>query len=74
MNVFVVVTVARQVEGDYIAIKFEKAFSQASKADTYMAQNQKVWTENLMIDDAMGHKVSMDCLCERGVHQLEVEE
>ena len=74
MMIFFVVTIARMVDGDYIAVKFEKAFSQATKADAFMAQGQKVWTETLMLDDAMGHKVSLDCLCERGVHEIEVEE
>ena len=35
MKVFFVVTVARQVEGDIVAVHFDKCFSDQTKAEEY---------------------------------------
>lgn len=67
-KIWVIVTVARQVEGEYIQIKFEKAYLQASKADEYVKELAKVYTETVTVP-GVG---PVDFLCERGVHELEI--
>ncbi len=69
MNVFAVLTVATEIEGRYTAVKFEKAFLSASKAEVYVKDLAKTWRENV----AMPHG-NIDCMCERSVIQLDVEE
>jgi len=69
MKVFAVVTVATEIEGRYTAVKFEKAFTQASKADEYVKGLSKQWREVIKQGNA-----SIDCVCERHVHELDVEE
>ena len=69
MKVFVVVTVARQVEGDMLSIRFEKAFAQASKADEYAKNLARTYTENVTTPDGM-----IQFVCQRGVHEIEIEE
>lgn len=69
MKVFFVVTVARQVEGDMVSVKFEKAFTQASKADEYCKNLSKVYTESVTTPDGL-----IQFMCQRGVHEIELEE
>ena len=69
MKVFCVVTVGRQVDGDMITVRFEKCFSRASKADEYAKALGKVTTET--ITTATG---PTPFVCERGVHEMDVEE
>jgi hypothetical protein len=69
MKVFAVITVARQVEGEYIAIKPEKAFTKASQADEYSKNLAKKFAENVTTPVGI-----IQCLCERGVIEIDVEE
>jgi hypothetical protein len=77
MKVYAVITVARQVDGEYVFIKTEKAFSSAQKADDYLKKiksntvtpdgkwkPQKIETQN-------GEAI---CQCEVGVFELELED
>jgi len=69
VKVFCVATVGRQMEGEMITIRFEKAFTQASKADEYAKTLSQSYTE--MIDTPHG---SVQFVCQRSVHEVEVEE
>lgn len=69
MKVFAVISVARQVEGEYVVVKVEKAFLQASKADDYAKSLARAYTET--IQTATG---PIQCVCERGVFDVDVEE
>jgi hypothetical protein len=69
MKVFAVISVARQVEGEYVVVKVEKAFLQASKADEYAKSLVRAYTES--IPTASG---PIQCVCERGVFEMDVEE
>ncbi len=69
MKVFFVVTVARQVEGEMISIRFDKAFTQASKADQFSKDLAKTFTETIQTPHG-----PLQFVCERGVHEVEVEE
>ena len=69
MKVFAIVSVARQVDGEYVVVKVDQAFAKASKADEYAKKLATNYTET--IQTASG---PIACVCERGVFEMEVEE
>lgn len=77
MKVFLVITVARQVNGEMVLVKTEKGFTKASQAD---ALSKKIAAENrtkegklnlVQIDTPQG---SIPCYRETGVFEIEIEE
>ena len=70
MKVFFVVTIARQVEGEIISVRFDKAFTTASKADQYVKTLAKTFTETINVPG----QGPVNFVCERGVHDIDVEE
>jgi len=69
MKVFAIISIARQVDGEYVVVKAEKAFKQASKADEYAKSLSKRYTESIPTPSG-----PMACICERGVFELDVDE
>lgn len=69
MKIFFVVTVARQVEGEMVSIRFEKAFTSAAKADEYAKTLSKTYTEN--VPTPYGN---VEFVAERGIHEILLEE
>jgi hypothetical protein len=69
MKLFSIISVARQVDGEFVIIKVEKTFRTASKADEYVKNLSVKYTEN--IDTPSG---PISCVCERGVFETEVED
>jgi len=69
MKIFCVVTIARQLEGDILSVKFEKAFLQASKADDYAKSLATNYTENVSTPNGM-----IQFVCQRAVYDIDVEE
>lgn len=69
MKVFAIFSVARQVDGEYVIVKAEKAFTKASSADEYLKTLAKNYTETIQTPTA-----NIQCVCERGVFELDVEE
>jgi len=76
-KLFAVITVARQVEGEYVFIKTEKAFKSARKADEFLKalKAQYVTPEGKwkpqQISTPHGDVV---CMCEAGVFEIETDE
>lgn len=76
MKIFCVITVARQVDGEYVFIKTEKGFLNSEKADAYLKniKNQFVTQEGKwkpqLISTPNGDAM---CQCEVGVFEIEVE-
>lgn len=75
-KIYAVITVARQVEGEYVFIKTEKAFKSAKKADALLKslKNQYVtedgkWKPQI-VSTGQGDAT---CQCEVGVFELEVD-
>jgi hypothetical protein len=76
-KLFAVITVARQVEGEYVFIKTEKAFASAERADAllkalkgqYSTPDGKWRPQN--VSTPQGDAV---CMCEAGVFEIEVDE
>lgn len=69
MKVFAIISVARQVDGEYVVVKVEKAYKQASKADEHAKQLARSYTES--VPSPAG---PIQCVCERGVFEIDVEE
>ncbi len=76
-EIFVVITVARQVEGDYIFIKTEKAFRHASKADAMLQSLKKDFCDEygkVKIVKVSTPSGEAECFCEVGAFTIELEE
>jgi hypothetical protein len=76
-EIHVVITVARQVEGEYVFIKTEKAFFSSRKADDLLRQlKSKYATEDgkwkpQLISTANGEAT---CQCEVGIFSVALED
>lgn len=77
MKLYAVITVARQIEGEYVFIKTEKAFKSAEKADALLKtlKNQYVdkegkWKPQLITTN----NGEATCQCEVGIFELDLEE
>lgn len=76
-KLFAVVTVARQVEGEYVFVKTERAFKSAQKADAllkglklqYVTPDGR-WKPQ-QVSTPQGDAV---CMCEAGVFEIEVDD
>lgn len=68
-KIFAILSVARQVEGEYIVLKPEKAFREFNKAEQYANKLAKIYTESIQTPTGL-----VQCLCTRGVFELEIEE
>jgi hypothetical protein len=76
-KIFVVIVVARQVMGEMVFVRSEQAFRQASRADELVAQKRREFTG----PDGKARPVKIstphgeaECLCEVGVHELQLVE
>jgi len=75
MTVFAVITIARQIEGEYVFIKTEKAFKSAGKADALLQKLKKNYStldgkvKPVKISTPQG---DAECFCEVGAFELEV--
>ena len=77
MKVFAVVVVARQVDGEYIAIRTEKGFLLAGQADSYLKELKKTFVTESGIPKVTKLTTphgEMECMCEAGVFEIEVEQ
>jgi len=68
MTVHVVFRVARQIEGEYIAIQTLKAFEDKEKAQKYFDELPR--QRDVKIDGPEG---KMNCYCELAIHPVELE-
>jgi len=69
MNVFVIVTAAKQVDGDFVLHKVEKAFRTATSADEYLRGRARQFREVLPTEFG-----PIECDCERAAFEVEVED
>lgn len=68
MKVFFVVTVARQVEGDIVAVHFDKCFSDQNKAEEFYKTLRQEPVKNVTMNGQ-----SIQFACERRIHEIELE-
>jgi len=68
-KVFVVVTVANQVDGAATLVKVEKVFPTARDAENFLAKEKSNWREMINFNNS-----SLECICERGVQEADFED
>ena len=77
MKVFAIVMVARQIGGEYCLIRADKAFTQASKADSYLNTMRNTYKDSngkfkpMRLSTPSG---DVDCMVEVGAFEIEIEE
>lgn len=76
MKINVVTSIARQIDGEYVFIKVEKAFVKTDKADLFMnsmkdslLNNGKNKSVTLTVDNQQ-----IECLIEIGLFEVELED
>jgi hypothetical protein len=69
MKVFAIVSIARQVQGEYVVCKIEKAFTSSSKASEYANSLARQYAETIQTPNG-----PIPCVCERGVFEIDVVE
>lgn len=69
MKVYAIVTVARQVDGEYCVVKIEKAYTNMKKADDESRNLARKYAESIATPNGV-----IQCVCERGVFEIDVEE
>lgn len=70
MKAFVIINVARQVNGEMVFVKIEKAFKSYTKAEEYLKPLAKNSTE--IIQNSNGF--SIECSCMKSIYEIEIEE
>lgn len=67
MKIYVVLNVARQVEGDLVVVKTEQGFSDRWMAEEYLNMRNRMAVETVRTDAG-----DMDCLSVRGIYEVDV--
>lgn len=74
-TLFLVLTVARQIDGEYIFIKTEKAYREASMANDLMQRLKLNYTKDgkAIAVNLMTPHGEVPCHCEIGVFEVKIE-
>lgn len=75
-GIFVVMTLARQVQGEYVFARAEKAFRQASKADELVRKLAQQYIDaegKAKLVTLTSPHGEAECWCEVGAFSLELE-
>lgn len=67
MKAFAIISVARQVDGEYCVVKVEKAFKDPNAAEELAKSLSKRYAET--INSPSG---PIECVCERGIFEIDV--
>lgn len=69
MKIYLILSVARQVDGEYCMVKAEKAFRDSTKANSFVESLSKRYAESIQTPSGL-----IECVCERGVFEVDVED
>jgi len=69
MKVFAIVSIARQVDGEYCVVKMEKAFTKSESAEAFFKTLSKKYAEIIQTPNG-----SINCVCERAIFDIDVVE
>lgn len=69
MKAFCIISVARQVDGEYVVVKVEKGFADRDKASKVAEGLAVRYHEEITAPNG----TSIPCICERGVFEIEIE-
>lgn len=70
MRIFTIVNVARQINGEFVFVKIEKAFKDSKKAEEYLNSIENPRRE--IIQNSTGF--SVECMCSYGIFDVEIED
>ncbi len=68
MKIWVVVKIARQIEGEYVFSNVEKVFDDLSKVDNYLKSTQLKTNEDIQTPTG-----TISCFCHRCVFETKIE-
>jgi hypothetical protein len=69
MKAFAIISIARQVDGEYCIIKIEKAYKDPNLAESYAKSLSKKYAEPIQTPNG-----PIDCVCERGIFEIDIED
>lgn len=69
MKAYCVVTISRQVNGEAVGVRFDKCFTDLAKAQAHVNSLAKTMFETVATPQGQ-----VQFSCERGLHEIEVEE
>lgn len=69
MKVYVIANVARQINGEFVFVKIEKAYLDSIKAEGYLKSVETQYKD--LVQNSSGF--SIECMCSRGIFDIEVE-
>lgn len=69
MKIYLIISIARQVDGEYCMVKTEKAFRDQSKANNFVESLSKRYAESIETPNGL-----IECVCERGVFEVDIED
>ena len=70
MKTFIIVNVARQINGEFIFVRVEKAFKDLKKAEDYLNSVEKNYKD--VVQNSSGF--SVECMSSRGIFDVEIED
>jgi hypothetical protein len=70
MKAYIIANVARQINGELIFVRIEKAFKEDSAAKNYLNSVESNYQD--LVQNSNGF--SIECMCSRGFFEVEVEE
>jgi|LakMenEpi03Aug12_release.lakeMendotaPanAssembly.Ray.scaffolds.fasta_scaffold00614_85 hypothetical protein len=70
MKAYIIVNVARQINGEFIFVRMEKAFKDDTVAKNYLNSVESNYKD--LVQNSNGF--SVECMCSRGFFEVEVEE
>lgn len=69
MKAFAIISIARQVDGEYCIVKIEKAYKDSILAESYAKNLSKKYAESIQTPNG-----PIDCVCERGIFEIDIED
>ena len=69
MKAFAIISIARQVDGEYCIMKIEKAYKDPNLAEAYAKNLSKRYAESIQTPNG-----PIECVCERGIFEIDIED
>lgn len=69
-KIWVIVTIARQYDGDIVSVRFDKSYTKKELAEVYLSTLSKKFAETINVP-GIG---AVEFFCERGIHEIDITE
>lgn len=64
MKAYVVISIARQIQGEFVFITTDKGFTDRALAEIYLRGKGMNWKETIQ---------GIECVCEKGIHEVDID-